>query len=88
MWTGAEGGHNITITGKGVIDGAGAYWWPRGGSRPHLLELYNISGAEVTGVTLLNSAFWTFHPVYCSNLHIHHMEIQGVEKGGVNLQKC
>ena len=76
VWTGAGGGHNITITGKGIIDGAGAYWWPAGGSRPHLLELYNVSGAEVTGVTLLNSAFWTFHPVYCSNLHIHHMEIQ------------
>ena len=59
----AVGGSNITITGPGTIDGAGAYWWPKGGSRPHLLELNNISAATVTGVTLLNSAFWTFHPV-------------------------
>ena len=44
--------------------------------RPHLLELNNITDAEVTGVTLLDSPFWTFHPVYCKNLHIHHMEIQ------------
>ncbi len=79
----AVDGSNITIAGEGTIDGAGAYWWSRdsrhenhGIGRPHLLELHNISGAEVTGVTLLDSAFWTFHPVYCSDLHIHHMEIQ------------
>ena len=28
------------------------------------------------GVTLLDSAFWTFHLVYCKEAHIHHMEIQ------------
>mgnify|MGYP002841846989 CR=1 FL=1 len=32
--------------------------------------------AHTTGVTLLDSAFWTFHPVYCRDVHIHHMEIQ------------
>lgn len=31
---------------------------------------------EVTGVTLLNSAFWTFHPTYCKDVWIHHMTIQ------------
>jgi len=79
----AVGGSNITITGKGVIDGAGAFWWSRasrqenhGIGRPHLLELQNINGVEVTGVTLLDSAFWTFHLVYCKEVHIHHMEIQ------------
>jgi polygalacturonase len=79
----AVDGSNITIAGEGTIDGAGAFWWGRdsrnenhGIGRPHLLELHNISGAEVTGVTLLDSAFWTFHPVYCTDLHIHHMEIQ------------
>ena len=79
----ACGGTNITIRGEGTIDGAGAYWWTRasrqlnhGVGRPHLLELQNVTGVEVTGVTLLDSAFWTFHPVYCRDVHIHHMEIQ------------
>jgi hypothetical protein len=69
----AVGGRNISIVGKGVIDGAGAYWWTRasrqlnhGVGRPHLLELQNITDVVVTGVTLLNSPFWTFHPVYCT----------------------
>jgi hypothetical protein len=25
--------------------------------------------------TLLNSGFWTLHPVYCQNVHIHDMNI-------------
>ena len=79
----AVGGSNITISGSGTIDGAGAYWWPRasrqlnhGVGRPHLLELQSVTGVTVTGVTLLDSPFWTFHPVYCKNVHIHHMAIQ------------
>ena len=65
----AVDGSNITVTGGGTIDGAGAYWWTKesrdlnhGTGRPHLMELQNITGVVVTGVTLLNSAFWTFHP--------------------------
>lgn len=101
----AVDGSNITIAGEGTIDGAGAFWWGRasrnenhGIGRPHLLELHNISGAEVTGVTLLNSAFWTFHPVYCKDLHIHHMEIQvpwqseccgsGFNGDGIDVDSC
>ena len=78
----AVGGSNITIKGGGTIDAAGRYWWDshRNHSdgrigRPHLLELQSIDGVELTGVTLLNSGFWTFHPVYCKDVHIHDMTI-------------
>lgn len=66
----AVGGSNITITGSGVIDAAGRYWWqnyhnrsidPRVG-RPHLMEIQSVTGLEITGVTLLDSGFWTLHP--------------------------
>ena len=40
----AAGVTDITIRGRGIIDGAGAWWWDRRKSlragRPHLLELY------------------------------------------------
>lgn len=67
----------VRVTGPGVIDGQGAFWWNRKNEneRPHLLELYNCSSVEVTGVTLRNSATWTLHPVYSSAIHIHHMSI-------------
>lgn len=62
----AVGASNISIVGDGIIDGAGAYWWPHfynhsidpGVGRPHLMELNNCTGIEIADITLLNSAFW------------------------------
>ncbi len=80
----AVGGSNITITGSGVIDAAGRYWWqnyhnhsidPRVG-RPHLMEIQSVTGLEITGVTLLDSGFWTLHPYNCKDVWIHDMTIQ------------
>lgn len=84
-------GSNFTLCGHGTIDGAGRYWWNStvrrrddpGVGRPHLLELYGVKSAEVRDITLLNSAFWTFHPVYTQNLHVHHITIQ-IPWGGFN----
>jgi len=95
----AVGGSNISISGAGTIDGAGYYWWSKasrdldpGVGRPHLMELQNVSGVSVTGVTLLNSAFWTFHPTYCRDVHIHHMQIQipwgGFNGDGIDVDSC
>eukprot|EP00041_Stephanoeca_diplocostata_P036063 m.1298652 g.1298652 ORF g.1298652 m.1298652 type:complete len:976 (+) comp24798_c1_seq90:51-2978(+) len=79
----AVGASNISIVGHGVIDGAGAYWWPHfynhsidpGVGRPHLVELNDCSGIEIADVTLLNSAFWTLHPIYCKDLYIHDIKL-------------
>lgn len=69
---------SVTITGDGAIDGQGAYFWHRNNKleRPHLLELYNCTNAEVSWITLRNSAFWTLHPVYSRGVHIHHVQIE------------
>jgi polygalacturonase len=85
---------NVTIAGSGVINGAGPYWWYCGSppkhcyaiDRPHILELHNVSGAEVTGITLRNSAFWTFRPWFSRDVHIHDMEIDNpwCNEGGMN----
>ena len=70
---------NVTIRGGGVLDGGGPYWWSspeaHQETRPHLVELYNVTRVEVTGVTLRNSAFWTFRPIYCADVWIHDMRI-------------
>ena len=68
---------NVKIIGGGVIDGQGSYFWNRKNQmeRPHLVEFLNCSDVEIGHVTLKDSAFWTLHPVYSSNVHIHHINI-------------
>jgi hypothetical protein len=90
----AVGATNVSIVGSGEINGAGPYWWMCGNppvhcyaiNRPHILELNNVTGVEVTGVTLRNSAFWTFRPVYSTNVWIHDMAISNpwCNEGGMN----
>jgi polygalacturonase len=79
---------NVTIRGSGVLNGGGPYWWSgperTQETRPHLLELHNVTGAEVTGIQLQNSAFWTFRPIYCSDVWIHDMSIQETYGAGDN----
>jgi polygalacturonase len=79
---------NVTIRGSGVLNGGGPYWWTgperTQETRPHLLELHNVTDAEVTGITLHNSAFWTFRPIYCTNVHIHDMAIEELYGAGDN----
>ena len=38
--------------------------------RPRTLELYNASGVNVSGVTLKNSPFWTFHICYSDTITV------------------
>ncbi len=76
----AEGARDVAIRGRGVIDGRGPWWWERKKSlrhgRPHLVEFYNCSDVEVSGVELRDSAFWTLHPVYSHRVHVHHTTIR------------
>ena len=69
---------NVSVAGHGVINGAGPWWWPtfvNGTARPHLLEAYNVSGLTLLDVTMLNSAFWTLHPVYSRDVVIRGINI-------------
>ena len=79
---------NVTIRGSGTLNGGGPYWWSgperTQDTRPHLLELHNVTGAEVSGITLHNSAFWTFRPIYCKNVWIHDMKIEELYGAGDN----
>ena len=39
------------------------------------LAQVNSSRLEVSYVTLRNSPFWTIHPAFCSDVHVHHVTI-------------
>lgn len=73
MWISGKDIQNISITGQGRIDGNGVAFMGRELSdsyelkpvtdfdpRPHVLTLVNVSNVKINGVTIANSAYWTF----------------------------
>ena len=76
---GGVGLADVRVTGGGTIEAQGLAWEALGhalkGQRPHALELNNATRVEVDGITFLNAAFWTVHPVYCTGVHVHDVTI-------------
>eukprot|EP01094_Clydonella_sp_ATCC50884_P030277 TRINITY_DN982_c2_g1_i1.p1 TRINITY_DN982_c2_g1~~TRINITY_DN982_c2_g1_i1.p1 ORF type:complete len:352 (-),score=88.32 TRINITY_DN982_c2_g1_i1:681-1736(-) len=78
---GGWGVHNITIEGGGEIDGLGAVWWKEflAGTLQHtrgsLIQFVSSRDIRIGHLALRDSPFWTVHLVYCTNVHIHDVEI-------------
>ena len=74
---------DIAIIGEGTIDGQGDWWWHNQrnrsavkSGRPNLIQFVGCHRIEVSGVLLRNSPFWCLHPVYCTDVYIHHISIR------------
>lgn len=71
---------HTSIVGRGTIDGQGPWWWDRRDrlrfGRPHLIEIFNSSQVLLSSVRLVNSAFWTVHPVFSSEVTIRDVTIR------------
>ncbi len=77
------------ICGEGIIDGNGlnywkAFWFRRSWNpqctnkdeqRPRLVYLSNCKNAEISGVTLQNSPFWTTHIYKCDHVKLLNLNI-------------
>ncbi len=84
----------FTISGKGTIDGNGlrywkAFWLRREFNpnctnmdemRPRLLYVSNSKNIQVSGVSLINSPFWTSHFYKCENVKLLNLFIYSPEK--------
>ncbi|MGC2300759.1 MAG: glycoside hydrolase family 28 protein, partial [Acidobacteriaceae bacterium] len=78
---------NVTITGDGVIDGAGESWWQEArtvgdhgvmGSdhtRPRLVVFDHCRHVLVAGVTIQNSPMWQLVPYYSDDVTIRNIKI-------------
>ena len=73
---------NISITGRGVIDGQGAAFKvitrkkpDRYRNRPYLIRFTECNGVKVKDVTMQNSAMWMQHYLACENLLVENIRV-------------
>ena len=90
----AMNAERVTVTGRGVIDGQGYHWWhnPKNEHRPRAIQFINCSNVLIEGITILNSAMWTVHPICCSNVTIDGISIKNPSDSpntdGINPESC
>jgi polygalacturonase len=83
----ATAAHNVSITGEGVIDGAGESWWQMAraikdagvmGSdhpRPRLVVFDHCKHILVEGITIQNSPMWQLVPYYSDDIDIRNIKV-------------
>ncbi len=89
---------NVTINGRGTIDGQGSVWWnlhrqkKLAHPRPQLIRFMRCSNVLVEGITALNSPSWTINPVRCENLTVDKVTIinppDSPNTDGINPDSC
>lgn len=89
---------NITISGRGTIDGRGAIWWnaKKDGTlkhpRPRLISFSDCTNVLIEGITAVNSPSWTVNPIHCQNVNIRGITIvnpaDSPNTDGINPDSC
>ncbi len=85
---------NVSIMGRGVIDGCGMNWWgnPKNEHRPRAVQPILCKGVLIQGITIKNSAMWTVHPMCCENVMIDGITIKNPSDSpntdGINPESC
>ena len=85
---------NVTVTGRGVIDGQGFNWWanPKNEHRPRAVQFIMCSDVLIENVKIINSAMWTVHPMCCNNVTIDGITIKNPSNSpntdGINPESC
>jgi len=84
---------NISIRGRGKIDGRGQNWWhDTGEHRPRTLQLISCRNILIEGITIVNSPMWTVHPICSDNVTITGITIKNPANSpntdGINPEGC
>ena len=88
---------NITITGRGTIDGRGGiYWWPHKNKedprRPRCIQLIDCRNVLISDISICNSPAWTVHPAVCENVTVSGITIKNPADSpntdGINPEGC
>ncbi len=90
--------HNVSVTGRGMLDGNGKVWWDeidagRAGPRPVLVYFLDCDRVLLEGVRLRNSPAWTVLPLLCRDVEIRGIEVRNPWKpyhncDGIDVHSC
>jgi polygalacturonase len=60
--------------------------------RPPVIQFFNCRNVAIRDITVINSPFWTIHPVYCKNLEISGVTIinppDAPNTDGIDIDSC
>ena len=87
----AEKVENITIMGRGVIDGQGASFEGPYKVRPYMIRVIECNDVTVKNLTLRNSPMWVQHYLACDNVTIDGIKVDSVVNGnndGIDIDCC
>ena len=95
----AKDAKNVAIEGMGTIDGQGASFdipdehLPYGawGGRPRVVFFQDCLRVRVSGVRLINSAFWTCHVLGCTDVVLTGISIDSrvrLNNDGIDIDSC
>jgi polygalacturonase len=89
---------NVSVTGRGVLDGCGDFWWKGfrqktlAYPRPRFISFENCNNLLIQGITLLNSPAWTVNPILCENVTVDGITIKNPADSpntdGINPDSC
>jgi len=77
----AENAENISVTGRGTLDGNGKFWWElfrrkeNEYPRPKLVSFDHCSHVLISGVKMIHSPSWTVNPICCEDVTVHNISI-------------
>ena len=96
--SGGQNLDNISVRGRGKIDGRGAIWWKAkmegtlAHPRPRLISFSDCTNVLIEGITAVNSPSWTINPVHCQNVNIRGVTIinpaDSPNTDGINPDSC
>lgn len=90
----AEGAKNISLTGKGIINGNGLNHFQETrpqNLRPFMIRLVNCVGVTIRDVRLWESANWTLHLLACKDVVVDGVDIEAKGEGnrdGLDIDAC
>ena len=82
---------NISIEGRGTLDGQGASFEPSGKDRPFLIRFSECRNVTVRGIRLVNSGMWVQHYLACSDVLIDGISVHSHvnrNNDGIDIDCC